>query len=134
VGVDIDYPALEKWDELQDHAVNTGMSVYPHEGSVALVDGIIVVIFSFFGRIDVESADTPGIYTATAHHTGKASDLQFDYEWYIYRDDHRLEMIMGDEQVVHEFAIPGSYQFRLLLNFPDGRNITSFVSPVIVVE
>ena len=101
---------------LLNEAITSGMPVYPQEGSIAIIDGVIVSILSFYGRIDIENT-APYNFTATIHHTSKASDLEFEYLWYVYKDGARLEFINPDNpdlyQVSFEVLESGTYSFKI---------------------
>ena len=122
---------------LLDRAITYGMPVYPQEGSVAIIDGVVVAMLNFFVRLDVEEV-SPNDFIATANHTGKSSNLDFEYIWYIYRDGQKKKQIYTDSynanQVVLSIAEPGSYQFRVFIRLADGRDIISTLSPSFEVE
>jgi len=127
----------ERRQYLQDRAISYGMPVYPQEGSVAIIDGVVVVMLNFFARLDIEEI-SPNTFIATANHTGKSSSLDFEYIWFIYRDGQRKEQIYRDyysaSQVVLSIAEPGSYQFRVFIRLADGRDIINSLSSSFEVE
>ena len=132
IGLDINHAGgTARRQYLLDRAVTYGMPVYPQEGSIAIIDGVVLAMLNFFGRIDVEE-NTSNNFTATANHTGKATDLEFEYIWYIYRDGRRLEQIYRDYEGIgyinYEINEPGSYQFRVFVRFPGGPNILNLLS------
>ena len=137
VGINLQHPNYQRQRYLLDRAISNGMPVYPLEGSVALIDGTVVVILNFFVRLDVEEV-SPNTFIAIANHTGKSSSLDFEYIWYIYRDGQRKEQIYtgsyNASQVVLSIAEPGSYQFRVFIRLADGRDIISTLSPSFEVE
>ena len=139
IGLDISHVmSLEKRRYLQNRAITYGMPVYPQEGSVTIIDGTVVAMLNFFGRVDIEEV-SPNKFLATIHHTGKTSNLKFEYVWYLYRNGQRVEQIyidsFGKGYLSHEIFSPGSYQFRVftrLLN--DRRSIINNFSPNFEVE
>jgi len=139
IGLDINHPTggNERRQYLLDRAITYGMPAYPQEGSIAIIDGVVVVILNFFGRLDVEES-TANNFTAVANHIAKATDLEFEYIWYIYRDGQRLEQIYRDYEGIgyinYEINEPGSYQFRVFVRFSGGQNIINFFSTRFEVE
>ena len=107
---------LERRNHLINEAISMGMPVYPQEGSVKLIDGVVVSMQGFFGRIDIDET-TPNSFTATANHTGKASDLEFEYIWYLYKNNQRVKQINPDNadlsQVSYDIYDPGIYSFKV---------------------
>ena len=130
-------PCYDKKMYLADRAITYGMPVWPQEGSVAFVDGVIVGMFNFFGRVDVENTG-PGSFVATANHTGKASDLMFSYDWYLYRDWQRLRHVysdvFGSGELRFEIDTVGFYRFRVLVRLMDGTEIIDNFSAFFEVE
>jgi len=133
VGLNVNHAGnIVRRQYLQDRAISYGMPVYPQEGSVAIIDGVVVAMLNFFARLDVEEV-SPNAFVATANHTGRSSSLDFEYIWYIYRDGQRKNRIDTDyyseHQVFFSIVEPGSYQFRVFIRLADGRNIINSLSP-----
>ena len=138
IGLNVDYvPCYDRKEYLADKAITYGMPVWPQEGSVAFVDGVIVGMFNFFGRVDVEKTGTRN-FVATANHTGKASDLMFLYDWYIYNEGQRLGHVytdvFGSGVLKYEIDTAGSYQFRVFVRLMDGTEIIDYFSDIFEVE
>jgi len=130
VGINLQHPHLERQQYLLDRAISKGMPVYPLEGSVALIDGTVVVILNFFGRLDVEEIYN-NIFLINAKHTGKATNLKFEYIWYLYKSSQRVKQIITDNtsnEIYLEVGDPGVYQIRVFVRFQDGGNIIDFFS------
>ena len=136
IGLNIRHVGLERRSDLLEQAISYGMPVYPLEGSVALVDGVVVVMLNFYGRIDIEDIYT-NYFTATANHTGKSTDLEFVYTWFLYSNRARLREIAPpsySSSIDYAITQPGSYQFRVFIRLADGRNVINFLSPAFEVE
>ena len=123
----------ERRQYLLDAAITYGTPVWPQEGAVTLIDGTVVGVMHFFGRVDIEEV-RHNHFIAVLNHTGKASDLSFGYVWYIYRDGQRVDQIYIDNDgrgyVEFQFEEPGIYQFRVFLRFADSwTNIINNFSP-----
>jgi len=130
VGINLQHPHLERQQYLLDRAISNGMPVYPLEGSVALIDGTVVVILNFFGRLDIKEIYN-NIFLISAKHTGKATDLKFEYIWYLYKSGQRVKQIMTGNtsyKIQLEVSDLGIYQIRVYVRFQDGRNIIDFFS------
>ena len=67
---------------------------------------------------------------ASAKHTGKATNLEFEYNWYLYRNGQRVEQIITDtsDEIQLEISEPGTYQIGVYVRFPGGSNIINFFS------
>jgi hypothetical protein len=97
------------------------MPVYPLEGSIALIDGVVVAMFDFFGRIDVIE-DPCGTFIANFSHTGKSTSLDFQYDWYLYKDGLRMSKIVENTDIVSKFLYePGQYYFKVYLSLPNAH-------------
>ena len=122
---------------LLNRAITYGKPVWPQAGSVSLVDGVVVGILDFFGRVDVVEI-SPGNFSAKVNHTGMASDLEFEYVWYLYEDGRRLRQIFADAYGIGYLNIeinePGLYQFRTFIRLQDGRDLLDNFSPHFLVK
>ena len=131
VGINLQHPPLERQQFLLDRAISNGMPVYPLEGSVAIIDGTVVAILNFFGRLDIEEINN--IFLISAKHTGKATDLEFKYDWYLYRNGQRVKQIITvntHDKIQVEVSIPGIYQIKLFIGLQEGSNIIELLSTV----
>jgi hypothetical protein len=127
IGIDFDsVECLERRQDLLNEAIANGQPVYPLEGSTTIIDGVVVVIFNFFGIVDVDET-TPGNFIVNVKHTGKSSNLEFEYIWYLYRDGERVYKVYEDLDGTgyFEFEIdqPGNYQFKVNARLVDGTYI-----------
>jgi len=130
VGINLQHPNYQRQRYLLDRAISNGMPVYPLEGSVAIIDGTVVAILNFFGRLDMKEIYN-NIFLISAKHTGKATDLKSEYIWYLYKDSQRVKQIMTDNtsnEIQLDVSDPGVYQIRVYVRFQDGRNIIDFFS------
>jgi len=135
IGLNINHVSTERRHYLIEQAITYGMPVYPQDGSVSLIDGVVVVMLNFFSRVDVEQP-SPNSFIVIANHTGKATDLEFVYTWYLYSNGERLHEISPPENtsiIDYEIIEPGSYQFRVFVCFPDERNVINDFSPTFEV-
>ena len=123
----------ERRASLIDRAITLGMPVYPQEGSVAVIDGVVVAMLNFFGRVDVYEV-FPHNFFATVSHTGMASNLGFNYTWYLYRDGTRISEVGEGANIVYEITEIGYHQFRVFVALVDGRNVINVFSQAIRVD
>jgi len=112
---------------LLNRAINYGMPVYPQEGSVAIIDDTVVVILNFLGQITVNN------FTATINHTGKATDLEFEYHWYLYKNGTRQDRIGYYSTINFEATDPGTYQLRVFVRLNES-NIFNLRSEYLEVQ
>ena len=133
----VNVPDNDRKQYLLDRAITYGMPVWPMEGSISVVDGVVVGMLHFFGRVDVEQTCSNS-FAATINHTGSAGSLEFEYAWYLYQEGQKLEQIHEDidGNVQLSFAIdePGSYQLRVFIRFRDGTSIIDCFSPIFEVK
>ena len=126
-------------EELLQTAITRGVPVYPQEGSVTVIDGVVVGILSFFGRVDVEQISF-NTFAITSSHTGKSSDLEFEYLYYIYYiydgQRQRLEQVhVGiEDNIIFNIEEAGEYQFRVYVRSLNGSNIINNFSQTIIIK
>ncbi|MCL1989139.1 MAG: glucosyltransferase domain-containing protein [Firmicutes bacterium] len=129
IGLEVRSPSNNERTALLQSAITQGMPVYPTEGSVAIIDNVVVVMNNFFGRVDIEQIEEidQTTFSLTYNHTGKSTDLPFEYEWRFYRLENGNPQEITDlrthentGQVYFNPAEPGEYQVRVWLRFAEG--------------
>jgi hypothetical protein len=139
VGLDINPLGndIERKRFLLDIAIDEGLPVYPQDGSIMLIDGVVVAIFDFLARIDIDETHPPSnSYSASISHTGKSTDLEFLYDWYLFKDGEKLFRIdFGDgvDMVHFEIDEPGVYNV-VIYAFCNDKEVFGLYSRDIVVD
>ena len=136
LGLDLHTVHNARQVELLDMAIQQGMPVFPAPGSFQVIDGVVVGVLNFYGRVDVQEV-TLDRFAATIYHTGREMGT-FVYTWYLYQDgvgEWLYHDTTGGGDVVFDMGRhrQGAYQLKVVVYLPGtGRVLTGF-SPVFQV-
>ena len=115
----------DKMREVRHSALAMDMPIFPLEGSVALIDDIIVVKLAPVAAIDVTPLEGGMHRVSVSHSKSQDSDGGYLYAWYIYRDASRIDIKWyepGLSEFDYELTEGGEYRFQVFIRTSDNQD------------
>ena len=111
------------------------MNIYPEDGSIKIIDGVMVV--NFDAPIAAEITFSPENKHLTLQCvTGKRlADEEFSYVWYIYHDGLKIDTVYTADKVsYYDIDAPGEYNALLFTKDPQDQYSVQRKSDLVTVE
>ena len=124
LGVNFTLASPEQFDRVLSNPELWVMPIWPHSGSVAVIDGVIVVKLAeqLAGNVEITIEQIDG----SLHRIGSSVSFPDDFlfVWYIYRDGEKIDSTqwtVGLSSIYVEFTERAGYSFAMFVRTSEGR-------------
>jgi len=101
--------------EIAQRVIELNMPVWPAEGSVDLIDNVIVINFGIAG---IDYMEIDGIHVLTAKHwisPGHSHHI-YDYTWIIHQNgDYYTHFTTNTNQIIYDFSLNNDYIITVIV-------------------